>query len=227
MWHQRMRNIILCWILKRFEASHTWKWLEMLKHARTCSKMLQNTRSGLKLRVWHTWPSRELYLLLIPNMYAVCMYIYNYIWWKNITPFNRLLPRPYDPGSAHACKIRAVSRKSFSSLTMSFGKRPDMVEQIKLTKLAKLIRSNTYRTLRGILWSAFSPDARTTVSLSSSWSTWSAPGSALPSQKGGHFFFANHTGSCNPNIIIPHPLISRLVKISSMMMILWYSLSVD
>ena len=226
MWHQRMRNIILCWILKRFEASHTWKWLEMLEHARTCSKMLQNSRSGLKLRVWHTWPSRELYLLLIPDMYAVCMYIYMMM--KNITPFNRLLPRPYDPGSAHACKIRAVSRKSFSSLAMSFGKRPDMVEQIKLTKLAKLIRSNTYRTLRGILWSAFSPDARTTVSLSSSWSTWSAPGSALPSQKGGHFFFCqpywimqskhHHSSSIN---------IYRLVKISSMMMILWYLLSVD
>ena len=85
MWHQRMRNIIPCWILKRFEASHTWKWLEMLKHARTCSKMLQNTRSGLKLRVWHTWPSRELYLLLIPNMYAVCMYIYITIYDEKIS----------------------------------------------------------------------------------------------------------------------------------------------
>ena len=37
----------------------------------------------------------------------------------------------------------AVSRKSFSSFDMSFGKRPGSVEQAKLTKPAKVMRSKT------------------------------------------------------------------------------------
>ena len=47
--------------------------------------------------------------------------------------------------------ILAVSRNSFSWLDMIFGKRPGTTEHTELTRPAKLIRSNTYRILRGVL----------------------------------------------------------------------------
>ena len=97
---------------------------------------------------------------------------------------------------AHASKIRAVSRKSFSSLAMSFGKTPGRVKQITLTKLDKLMRSNTNRILRGVRWTLLPAGAwttRTIISLFSSWSTWWAPGSslALDTTKGPQCTFGN------------------------------------
>ena len=85
----------------------------------------------------------------------------------------------FSTGWVQDSKILAVSRKLLSSMAISFGKRPRRVEQIKLTKLARLICSKTYRILRGVLWTVVPPVARTTISLSSSWSTWPAPGSSL------------------------------------------------
>ena len=119
----------------------------------------------------------------------------NYSPWLNIENPAKKRRMPYNTW-AHASKIRAVLRKSFSSLAMSFGKTPGRVKQITLTKLDKLMRSNTNRILRGVRWTLLPTGAwtaRTIISLFSSWSTWWAPGSslALDTTKGPQCTFGN------------------------------------
>ena len=116
----------------------------------------------------------DIYIYIIYIYIFIYLSIYLYLIIYNDCTTSRILVLDFhlayaNPGGVQHSKVWAVSRKSLSSLATTFGKRPVRVKQITLIKLAKLIRPNTWRILRGILWAVGTPaGARTTTSLSSS-----------------------------------------------------------